>query len=253
MVKKDFPSVTIIENKKNVGFSTANNQGINLSQGSSILLLNSDTRISQNTLQLLFQKLHSDSRVGCIGPKLLNPDKTTQPSLGYAPDITKIIAWMFFWDDIPGIRSLIKPYHIENISFYETQHDVGWVSGACLMVKKSVIHEIGLLDEDLFMYGEEVEWCYRMEKKGYKIRYTPETAIFHDKGGSSSSGSDAGIEYEFNFVKYFFKRYKPIFEQKLIILVLILGAWLRYIIFGIISKYPARKAIYAKILHMDRS
>lgn len=253
MVKKEFPSVIIIENSKNVGFSAANNQGINLSKGSLILLLNSDTRISTDTLQLLFQKLQADRRLGCIGPKLLNPDKTIQSSTGFVPDIIKVIAWMFFLDDIPGISTLIKPYHIENESFYETEHNVGWVSGACLMVKKSVIREAGLLDEGLFMYGEEVEWCYRMKKKGYRICYTPVTSIIHDKGGSSNAGSDAGIEYEFNFIRYFFRKYKPIWEQKLITAVLFMGAWLRYIIFGIINKYPARKAIYAKILHLDRS
>ena len=93
---------------------------------------------------------------------------------------------MTFIDDLPYLNKLIKPYHVETKSFYKSSKFVDWVTAACMMVRKEAINKAGLLDEKIFMYGEEMEWCYRIKKAGYIIIYTSESETLHLKGASGS-------------------------------------------------------------------
>lgn len=250
-VKNLFPWIKIICNKNNIGFAAANNQGIKASQGEYILLLNTDTEISDNTIEKLLEIFAKDQVIGVAGCKLLNKDGTLQPSIGYFPSIIKVFFWMSFVDDIPILTSVIKPYHLENKNYYDFLLEVDWVSGACFMVKKNVILEAGLLEENIFMYGEEVEWCYRIKKRGFKVFYTPKTSVLHLKG-ASGKGKLSGIAEEFSGLIFFYKKHYPKWQRILLRIFLTTGALLRMVIFGIITGNSSKVKLYAEAVKMVR-
>ena len=157
---------------------------------------------------------------------------------------------MSFLDDIPLIAKAVKPYHMENKNFYKMDQEVDWVSGACFMVRRKAIERAGLLDEKIFMYGEEMEWCYRIKKSGYEVFYTSTAEIFHYKGGSSDNPETSGIDQEFSSLIYFYREHKPFWQMPILKGLLMFGALLRIGLFGIIRKYPTRIAIYAKAFKM---
>lgn len=244
---KKFPNVTIIRNRKNEGYARANNQGMKRAKGEFILLLNSDTVVSQNTLSIVLSQMREDSAIGVLGCRIHNNDGSLQPSFGYLPQLPNIAAWMIFLDDIPLMRRIIKPYHANHPVFYKIESNVGWVTGAFFLVRHSVVNLTGDLDEKVFMYGEEVEWCYRIHKAGFRIFYTPHTVIKHYKGGSSI-GSDAGIVEEYKAIIYLFTTYKPKWETFVLRMLLTIGALLRIVLFGIIGRYEKRISFYKKAL-----
>lgn len=250
-VEKAHPWIKIIRNNSNKGFATANNQGIKLSQGEYILLLNTDTEVSDNTIEKLLEIFAKDQMIGVAGCKLINKDGTVQPSIGYFPSLIKVFFWMSFLDDIPILTSVIKPYHLENSKYYDLLLEVDWVSGACFMVKKNAILEAGFIDENIFMYGEEVEWCYRIKKKGLKVFYTPQTSVFHLKG-ASGKGKLSGIAEEFSGLIYFYRKHYPKWQGILLRLLLTTGALLRMVFFGIIIRNPSKVKLYAEAIKVAR-
>lgn len=251
MIRKNFPKVEIIKNSRNLGYARANNQAIKQSAGKYILLLNSDTELQNDSLIKLLETIKDDNGIGAAGGKLLNLDKSLQPSAGFFPNLSKVFYWMFFIDDIPFLRKVLKPYHEEDKSFYEKTQKVDWVTGACFLIKKEVVDKVGLLDENIFMYGEEMEWCYRIKKTGYLILYTPYSHIVHHKGASGTFG-EGGILEEFKAILYFYKKHKSSWQYPLVCLFLRCGSLLRMAVFGIIGKYPARQNLYAKAFQLVR-
>ena len=250
-VKNLFPWIRIIYNKNNKGFAAANNQGIKSSQGKYILLLNTDAEIAENTIGKLLEILEKEPLVAVAGCKLINKDGSIQPSIGYFPNLIKVLLWMSFLDDIPILTSMIKPYHVDNQKYYSSHHEVDWVSGACFIIKKEAILQAGLIDENIFMYGEEVEWCYRIKKKGFRVIYTPQTSVLHLKG-ASGKGKISGIAEEFSGLLFFYKKHYPIWQGILLQILLITGALLRIMIFGIITGSPAKVKLYAEAVKMVR-
>lgn len=252
MVKKEFPRTKLIINKKNLGFAKANNQGIKLAKGKYILLLNSDTKVKKGAFLNLLQVMEKDRDIGVVGGKLLNKDGSIQPSVGFFPHLIKVFLWMSFLDDIPFVAGLVKPYHVEWKDLYKEEQEVDWVSGACFLVRKEVVGKAGLLDEKIFMYGEEMEWCWRIKGAGFSVVYTPEAEIFHYKEKSSSTGQKAGIDKEFSTLIYFYKKHKPVWQLIFVRVFLLFGALLRIFLFGIIGKYPDRINAYVKAIAMVR-
>ncbi len=251
MTEKNFPKVIIVKNKHNSGFAKANNQGIKQATGKYILLLNSDTEIEKDAVIKLLETIKADDDKGVVGGKLINIDGTIQPSAGYFPHPAKVFSWMFFLDDIPLLRKVLKPYHAEEKSFYEKERSVDWVTGACFLIKKEIIKKAGLFDENIFMYGEEMEWCYRIKNAGFKIVFAPTAKLIHHKGASTAVGT-GGILEEFKTILYFYKKHKPAWQYPLVCLFLKCGSLLRLAVFGIIGRYPARLTLYAKAFKLVR-
>lgn len=251
MIQKNFRKVIVIKNQENLGFAKANNQGMKKASGEYILLLNSDTEIENGALENLLSIIKSDGSIGVVGGKLLNLDLSIQPSCGFFPSVAKIFYWMFFLDDLPFLDSFLKPYHMENKSFYEETQQVDWVSGACFMLRREIIKQIGFLDEKIFMYGEELEWCFRIKKAGYLIVYTQVARIVHHKGASTKK-VEGGIIEEFQAILYIYKKHKSACQLALVRVFLMFGALLRILIFGIIGKYKTRRSLYAKVFKLVR-
>jgi GT2 family glycosyltransferase len=185
MVKKEFPSVKIIANKENTGFSGANNQGIEIAQSENIFLLNPDTVIINNALTKLLERLKQNNQLAIIGPRLLNSDMTLQFSCWRFPGIFKIFLELFYLHKLTGTGN----YSQEKMQ--STFHpDV--VSGAAMLFKKELVDHIGGLDENLF-WMEDTDFCYRAKKAGAIVEYFPEAEIIHHIGKSSGSNYRAVI------------------------------------------------------------
>ena len=244
MLKEDFPGVKIIANKNNLGFAAANNQAITVSTAEYIFLLNSDTIVCPQSISKLLLEIGKSKTTKVVGPKLLNVNGTLQQSFGFTPTFFKVANWMLFFDDLPFLDSFIRPYHASQSRWYQARHEVDWVSGAALLFKRDIIKTAGLLDEKIFMYGEEVEWCYRVRRIGGKIVFSPSSEIIH-LGGGSQKGPGTSIIREFQSINYFYRKYFP--EHILSVrLLLKIGALLRLILFGIIKADPSKIDLYAK-------
>ena len=185
MVASTFPQIELIRNEENVGFSAANNQALRRVKGRYVLLLNSDTIVRPDTLRCLVEFLDAHPHAGAIGCKILNPDGTLQLSCRRGPP-TPMAAFC----KMSGLSRLfpnsprIARYNLTYLDPEKT-HEVDALSGSCMMVRKEAIDQVGLLDEAYFFYGEDLDWCFRMRKAGWKIFYVPKTEIIHFKGESS--------------------------------------------------------------------
>ena len=226
----------IILNKTNLGFAKANNQGIKIAQGEYILLLNSDTVVKKGALGAMIKFLDDNPESAVVGPKLLNKDGTSQPSAGRFPSLS-VVTVMLFREHFGGSRFVRASY--------DKIREVDWVMGAALMVKKNVFKKTGLLDENIFMYMEEVEWCCRIKKAGFKVYFYPQAEIFHLGQGSSQTGRKEPILNIYKGLIYFYQKHKSNSEQVILKILLKTKAILSYIL-GIITNNKYLKETYAE-------
>jgi N-acetylglucosaminyl-diphospho-decaprenol L-rhamnosyltransferase len=184
MLKQNFPDVRLIQNEENVGFARANNQAIQRSLGSYLLLLNSDAVLLPKTVNILYKHARTRSEIGALGTQWLNPDGTFQASYNNFPTLMS----EFF--QALGIYKIINPFfpsYPPQTSIEIT--DCDWVGGACMLLRRSAIDQVGLLDESYFMYVEEMDFCYRLRRAEWKVVYLPDAKVIHYGGGSASRNS----------------------------------------------------------------
>ena len=248
MVKKKFPQVKLISNSNNLGFAKANNQGIKMAKGEYVLLLNSDTYLIENSFKKLVEKTNEFDELGALGPLLLNEDRSIQQSVGFFPHLPQVFWWMTFIDDLPGGTTL-KPYHVDHDSFYKSKHEVDWVTGAAFLIPKKVIVTVGMLDEKIFMYGEDFEWCFRIKKTGFKVYFSPAAKIVHIGGGSVSKIRTNAYVGEFRSLMYFYKKYKSHASLQILRFLLKMGTLLRIVAFAIFGRIKTAKS-YVEVLKM---
>jgi GT2 family glycosyltransferase len=242
-LKKNYPKVRLIQNSQNEGFSKANNQGAKIAKGDWLLFLNSDTKLMPDSLDSLFsQKLDNNTIFGC---QLLNGDNSLQPSAGYFPTLTRVIAQMFFLDDLPLVKKIIKSYQQTNSSFYQRNQDVDWVTGAFLLISKKLFEKIKGFDESIFMYAEEVDLCFKANNHNASVKYLSKPKVIHYKGASSKDGFTAAVVGEFKgLITFYSKNYPhllPILKA-----VLYFGALLRIMLFTITN--PEKVLAYQKTI-----
>lgn len=177
MLAEKFPHVRIIQNDHNVGLGKASNQGIQATQGRYVLLLNNDTLVNASALDSLVDFLEQNPEAGAVGGKLLNPDGSFQS--GYAGFSTLLEEFLiatrlgeFIWKGYPS--------HGDS----DQVRAVGWLSSACLLLRRSALNEVGLLDESYFIYGDEADLQFRLNKAGWKVFYLPDAEIIHYGGRS---------------------------------------------------------------------
>ncbi|SMG46799.1 glycosyltransferase family 2 protein [Paenibacillus aquistagni] len=201
--------IRLVENDRNLGFSKANNQGMRVARGRYILLLNSDTVVQPDTLDIMIQFMDDHPEVGASGCKVVLPDGTLDKACkrGFpTPSAT------FYY--VSGLSRLfshnprINAYHCGDIN-EDQPSPIDCLVGAFMMVRREVIDEVGVLDEDFFMYGEDVDWCYRIQQAGWVNYYYPKTHIIHFKRASSQN-KPYKITYEFHRAIYvlYNKHYK---------------------------------------------
>jgi len=185
MLEKRFPWVNTIENLENMGFAQANNQGIGASSGELILLLNSDTKLHHNSISTLVSFMDLHPLAGASGAQLLNADGSLQTSCHPMLTPGREFWRLMFLDKIwPIAMYPMTRWDMSN----PRQVDV--LKGACLMLRRSALEEIGVLDERYFMYTEEVDICYRLEQAGWESWYVPDAVVTHFGAASSSQMSE---------------------------------------------------------------
>lgn len=191
MLRNLFPQICVIENGENLGFAKANNLALPHCSAPYILLLNSDTIVRGHALSVMLTFLESHLNVAAVGPKLLHPRLQLDVlGCGGQPTLRRTFNHYFFLARLfPNIRSL------EGLYCYLGVHDraprsVGWISGACLMVRRELIKTIGGLNDRWFMYGEDVEWCARMLASGMEIYHVPAAVVEHHSGASTEQHTE---------------------------------------------------------------
>lgn len=198
MVAEKFPDVKRIVNKKNTGFSVANNQAIRISKGEYILLLNPDTLVEEDTFEKSVNFMDNNVDAGGLGVKMLDGKGKFLPESKRSLPKPKVAFYKIF-----GLSNLFPKskrfgtYHLGHLPENEI-NEVEILAGAFMLLRKKALDKIGLLDETFFMYGEDIDLSYRLIKGGYKNYYFPETRIIHYKGESTKKGS---LNYVFLFYK----------------------------------------------------
>jgi O-antigen biosynthesis protein len=213
----------IVANQENLGFGKGNNRGIKIARGNYILLLNTDTLILHSAVSQSLDWLSSHPEsYGCTA-QLLNLDKTIQPSGGFFPNICNMFTLLLHLDDLPLVNHLIRPYHphspdfFTHDRFYLADHSQDWITGAFFLVRKNVLDSVSGFDEKFFMYGEEMEMCYRIHQKYPQMQlwYLVGPQIIH-LGGTSTSSKQSIFDREYQGIIYFFEKHRSDFQTSLV-------------------------------------
>lgn len=238
-IRSRFSWAKLLENKKNIGFAAGNNRAIKKAKGNLILLLNSDTVVLPDSFEKLVNFMEKQQDAGAVTGKLVLPDGAVDLAChrGFPTPWTAFTYFLKLEQLFPNIP-LFSGYHLAWKDF-ETVHEVDAISGACFLVRREVIEEVGLLDERYFMYAEDLDWCMRIKEAGWKIYYNPEASVVHFKKRSGRS-KDEGKQlsqtthrirartttYFYDTMKLFYdKHYKEKYPQWVRTMVL-LGIWL---------------------------
>ena len=208
MVRAEFPPVRLIANEENLGFTRANNQGITASRGRYVLLLNPDTEVLGDALGAMVDYMDVHPDVGALGPMLLNPDGSVQSSRRRFPTLaTALLESTVFQWELSRDNRILRRYYVLDRPDDEVQ-EVDWVTGACILMRREAIEEVGLLDEGFFMYSEELDWCRRARGRGWKVIYLPEAKVVHYGGKSSEQVVPfRHIQFQRSKVRYFRKHH----------------------------------------------
>lgn len=196
MIRNLYPDVKLIENPDNKGFSKANNQGIQLATSDHILILNPDTVVQENTIASCLRKLNSSSDIGAVCVKMYDGSGNYLPeSKRGFPTPARSLFKMLGMSTLFSKSSFFNGYYQGHLD-PEKDHRIEVLTGAFALLKKEALEATGGLDEDYFMYGEDIELSYQLDRKGYSILYNADTSIIHFKGESTNK---AGIRYLKNF------------------------------------------------------
>ena len=227
MVRAEFPQVRLMANEENLGFTRANNQGIAASRGRYVLLLNPDTEVLGDALGAMVDYMDVHPDVGALGPMLLNPDGSVQSSRRRFPTLaTALLESTVFQWELSRDNRILRRYYVLDRPDDEVQ-EVDWVTGACILVRREAIEEVGLLDEGFFMYSEELDWCRRAKEQGWKVVYLPTARVIHYGGKSSEQVVPfRHIQFQRSKVRYFRKHHGPLWAWILRLFLLAMYAYL---------------------------
>lgn len=226
-VKQAFSSVRIIENPENRGFVKASNQAIRVSRGRYLLSLNNDTIIKKGTFAGLVRFMEEHPDVGVCGPKVLNQDGTFQPQCRRSfPTISSSLAYFLKLHKLFP-RSEFLGRYLMTYCDCDKAGEVDSVSGCCLMAKREVIENVGILDENFIMYGDDLDWCYRIKQAGWKVYYIPHVEIVHLGGQSSQRLSCKCIVLFYRAMGVFYRKHYAQQHTFLANFIVYTGIWLK--------------------------
>ncbi|MBP6015975.1 MAG: glycosyltransferase family 2 protein [Candidatus Promineofilum sp.] len=223
MVRDEFPWVSLIPCAENVGFPRGNNLGLAEALGTYLLLLNPDTVILADVLPKMVAFLQACPDVGALGPQLLNTDGSIQSSRRRFPTAaTGFLESTWLEGLAPGV---LRRYYALDLPDDATA-DVDWLTGACIMVPRTVYEEIGGLDEGYYMYSEELDWCRRIKAAGRRVVYYPAAQVIHHIGKSSEQAVTARhINFQRAKLRYFRKYHGRVLAGALRAFLLAHYAW----------------------------
>ncbi|GAB4291655.1 MAG: glycosyltransferase [Ignavibacteriaceae bacterium] len=207
LIREKLPEIKLIANEKNLGFGKANNIALKEAKGRFILLLNPDTIVSEDTFETMIRFFKEHPEAGLAGCKILNPDGTLQLACrrsfpGPWTSFTKVTGLSTLFPD----SKLFARYNLTYLDENKT-YEVDAISGAFMMLKREVYETVGGFDEDFFMYGEDLDWCYRIQSAGYKVYYVHSTRIIHYKGESTRRSSIDETKMFYDAMQLFVKKH----------------------------------------------
>jgi hypothetical protein len=231
----EFPDVKVIVNQEKRGFAAANNPAIRLARGDYLLLLNPDTEVLDGAIQKTIAFMDEHDEVGIAGCKLVYPDGSVQPSVRPFPSVAgTLLEATFLYLVIPS-KKVVRRNGIPNFDFSKAQR-VDWVIGAYFTIRRRVVEKLGPLDEQFWIYGEEVDYCQRAKDIGFETWYVPDAVVIHHyRGMIASRRSIVWLHYGLKL--YVDKHYRGV-EKFLIIYIRYFGSLVRfigYVMFGCIS------------------
>jgi GT2 family glycosyltransferase len=218
IVQESGVQIDLVKNRKNLGYAKANNQGIERSQGRYVLLLNPDTEIQEDSLDSMLKFMDANPRVGALGPKLLNPDGSVQPSCREFPRFSTLI-WEFFGlSRLFPKSSIFGRWRMGYFSF-DRPGDVDQPMGSCLMLRRQTLNNVGPFDENFRRFFNDVDLCYRIKNVGWKIYFHPDARVVHHKGGSTGKAKRRMIWLSHLAFYRFLKKHKAGLANRLLVLL----------------------------------
>jgi GT2 family glycosyltransferase/lipopolysaccharide/colanic/teichoic acid biosynthesis glycosyltransferase len=248
LVRERYPWVKLIAGRKNVGFSRGVNIGIRSAQGDNFLILNPDTVVREDSIEKLLAFLKDTPSAGIVGPKLVYHDGNLQYTCRRFYTFKVLLLRRTFFGKIFKDSSAVADHLMLDFDHNSTR-EVDWLLGACILVRREAVESVGLLDERFFLYFEDVDWCYRMGQKGWKVYYRPESVVVHNYARDSAQSVlnrsfiahlASLIRYyeKWNFVLYFLKKYREVIKVLLFLFVDLLAFNLAFV-----SAYYLRVAL----------
>jgi hypothetical protein len=218
----------IIRNPANLGFAAACNIGIERTTADNILLLNPDCRVISGGIERLLAALRSADRIGMVGPLLLNPDGSEQVSGRRRFPMPRIVLAKFF--DAIGIRRLFASSgdDTREQSLPSVPSKVEAISGACMMVRREAIADVGLLEESYFLHFEDLDWCFRFALNGWITWFVPDATVIHTKGVSSRQHPFAVEYYKHRGMNRFYQNFRNDSCPYWLRVIVVGAVWVRF-------------------------
>lgn len=188
-VRQRYPTVNVIENNENVGFAVASNQALRQMNGRYALLLNTDTVVTNGAVKDLYDFMEANPKAGMACGQLLNQDGSKQNSIASFPTLLTLLC------NETALRILMPERFPSKRREYASPLEVDSCVGACVIVRKEAIDDIGLLDERYFFFMEETDWAYRMKRGGWGVYFIPTARIFHSQGKTVGGGVNSRIMF----------------------------------------------------------
>lgn len=245
LVRGHYPAARLIECGDNLGFARASNRCLARSEGRYVLLLNSDAIVQTGAVRQLFEFMENHPRAGLVGPQLLDLGGSPQPSS---------FAFPTWWSELLGYQvGLVRPARRRRsprlsraslgLPGGERAYEVGWLNGACLLVRRRAVDEVGLLDPHYFMYSEETDWCLRMQQAGWRRYFLPAARVIHLGGGSTGQGNLPLLLHLYRSKLYYFRKHHGPLQASTLRLGLVARFGLRAALEGL--RYVATAGRYA--------
>lgn len=221
--KLKIENLKLIKSNENLGFSKGCNLGAKSARGEYLLFLNSDTEIKDQGFVKMVDYLRKNEQIGVLGGALKNEDGTSQASAGKFYNLPTLFLAMIGLERLGFLRE--SPKQIKKVD---------WVSGASLMIKKKIFEKVGGFEKELFMYAEDMELCFKANKKGFPTFFYPEVTLFHKHQGSSNR--TFAILNIYKGILFFYKKHKSVWEYQVVRIVLFSKALILSIIGRVLGK-----------------
>lgn len=243
-VRASFPRVRFITNAVNRGFAAANNQGIAVARGRYLQLLNPDTEILDGALQKTVAFMKDHPRAGVVGCRLVFGDRRLQRSVGTFPSVLSLFLESSFLYLLLPRFALIGRNGVSRFD-YASDAEVDWVLGAFLLIRREVVDRIGLLDEQFFVFTEEVDFCRRTKEADFQVWYTPSATVVHHCGAVRAL-SQRTLLWTFASQILYFKKHHRGWERRVLILLKYLGMLVRIPVHFLVGLVTFNRALLAR-------
>ncbi len=239
-VREQWPRVTLLAEARNHGFAGANNIGLSAATGDPILLLNPDTVVQPGALSAMRNTLHAHAEAGVVGPMLLNPDRTLQPSCREFPNLLGDLIGMAELYRLGIVRRLLRR-RMPSLGDHSCPRRVDWLNGACLLIRRAAIETVGLMDPGFFMYSEEMEWQYRLALRGWSAWFEPSAKVTHMGGASTAAVPGQRIVWQYQSILRFYQMYRSPLQRLALRLLIWAVTWPKIIYLALRSRSSLRR------------